>query len=267
MKRTAKPQPPKTLPPVRPNVGTQAKYRKQLEAIIKEMNDSVEYWVRAAYKNNEPVIATDALPTAVLERVVRRLQRRWQKKFDELAPKLAQYYAQAANTRSALQLQNALREGGMTVKFKMTRAARDVMNASIQEQVGLIKSIPQKYFTAIQGDVMRSVQSGRDLATLTKSLQENYGVTKRRAANIARDQNNKATASMTRVRQQEIGVVEAIWLHSGGGKHPRPKHKAFNGKRYNVKEGAPIGDKGQKVHPGEEINCRCVSRAIIPGFS
>src|SRR3546814_21033086 len=49
---------------------------------------------------------------------------------------------------------------------------------------------------------------------------------------------DQKTAFETRIRDwssdvcssvlQEIGVTEAIWLHSGGGKHPRPKHLAFN---------------------------------------
>ena len=54
---------------------------------------------------------------------------------------------------------------------------------------------------------------------------------------IARDQNNKATASMTRARQNELGITEAIWVHSGAGKHPRPTHVAMNGAKYDVKKG------------------------------
>jgi hypothetical protein len=74
----------------------------------------------------------------------------------------------------------------------------------------------------IEGLVMRSVQTGRDLGQLMKDLQEQFGVTRRRAAFVARDQNNKATASMTRARQHEPGITQAIWVHSGAGKHPRP---------------------------------------------
>jgi uncharacterized protein with gpF-like domain len=74
---------------------------------------------------------------------------------------------------------------------------------------------------------MRSVQSGRDLVQLTKDMQEQFGVTHRRAAFIARDQNNNATAAMTRARQDELRLNEAIWVHSGAGKHPRPTHVAM----------------------------------------
>jgi SPP1 gp7 family putative phage head morphogenesis protein len=116
---------------------------------------------------------------------------------------------------------------------------------------------------------MRSVQTGRDLGQLTKDLQEQFGVTKRRAALIARDRNNKATASMTRVRQVQVGITEAIWVHSGGGKHPRPTHvKAGRDKqRYQVSEGWLDPAVGRNIFPGELVNCRCVSKPLITGLS
>ena len=46
------------LPPVRPNAGTEALYRRKLQALIREMNASVLYWIRAAYRANEPIIGT-----------------------------------------------------------------------------------------------------------------------------------------------------------------------------------------------------------------
>jgi uncharacterized protein with gpF-like domain len=109
------------------------------------------------------------------------------------------------------------------------------------------------------------VQAGRDLGYLSKELQDRYGITKRRAALIARDQNNKATAVITRVRQQELGVTECVWLHSHGGKHPRPSHVAADNKKYDVSKGMFLD--GKWTWPGVEVNCRCVARAVIPGLS
>ena len=94
---------------------------------------------------------------------------------------------------------------------------RDALEATVAENVALIKSIGSQYLTAIEGHVMRSITVGRDLAPLARRLEFQYGVTRRRAALIARDQNNKATAVITRERQNELGI-KAIWLHSAGGK-------------------------------------------------
>lgn len=255
---------PLTLDAVRPNAGLQVEYRKKLEALIQEMHESMLYWLSAAYKANEPEMAQDESPAASLRASMRKLSRRWNRNFDKGAQKLARYFAKSAADRADDSLGDKLKKMGFSVEFKMTAAANDVMQATIGEQVGLIKSIAQQHLSEVEGLVMRSVSQGRKLDELTKELQERYGVTKRRAALIARDQNNKATASITRVRQQELGITEAVWLHSHGGKHPRPSHVAANGKRYDIAKGMYLD--GKWVWPGTEINCRCVSKSIIPGF-
>ena len=260
------------LPPVRPNVGITVWYRLQLEQLVDEMNASVQYWVKSSYRNNEPLIlAQDELPAQALWRSMRQLRKRWQKNFDEAAPKLAKYFTTKVEKRSKATLAKLLRDAGMSVEFKMTRTQADGIRANIHENVSLIRSIPQKYFGQIEGLVMRSVQAGGDMYTLSQALQTEYGRTKKRARLIARDQNNKATAFLTRTRQTEMGIEEAIWLHSHGGKVPRPTHLRNNGKRYSVKKGwyDPDADgkgKGRYIHPGELINCRCVPRSVIPGF-
>jgi len=259
----------KILPPIRPNVGIELAYRRRLNALIDEMNRSILYWLSASYKANTPVMAQDATPASQLRIAVNKLTKQWQKNFDEASVALAKYFAKASYLRSDAALKRILRKGGFSVKFKMTPAMRDIMKATIAEQVGLIKSIPQQYLVAVQGSVMRSVTAGRDLGTLRDEILKQYAVTKRRAALIARDQNQKATASMTRARQIELGIEEAIWMHSHGGKEPRPTHLKNDGKRYKIAEGwfDPDPKVRKYIWPGTEINCRCVSGAVIKGFS
>ncbi len=257
------------LKAVRPNLGIAVAYRKKLRALIAEMSDSYEWWLRAQYRENPPAMAMDATAAADLEKELRKLGKRWTKRFDEAAPKLAEWFAKASANRSDAALRKILRDAGFSVKFKMTRAMRDILDATVAENVALIKSIPQEFHTQIQGTVMRSVTAGRDLSILSKDLQKRYGISERRAAVIARNQNNMATASMTRARQTEMGITEAIWLHSHGGKTPRKTHLANSGKRYNIVEGwlDPDPNVNRRIWPGELINCRCVSKPVVRGFS
>lgn len=233
------------------------------------MNRSILYWLKAAYRSNTPHLAQDETPAETLRRAMRRLTRRWTTRFNDIADDLASYFAQSVSQRSDAALKSALKKGGFTVEWTMTRAQRDVVNAVVNENVALIKSIPQQYLGKVEGIVMRSVQTGRDLGQLSKDLQEQLGVTKRRAAFIARDQSNKATASLTRARQLEIGIEEAVWVHSGGGRHPRKSHeKAGRDKvTFEVAKGWYDPDEKKYILPGELINCRCVSRAVVPGFN
>lgn len=229
----------------------------------------VERDVLATYRANPPEaqqIAADASPAAIMQTAFRRIARRWLNKFDKAAPEIAKWFATSAQERSDSALKSTLREAGFTVRFRLSRTVNDVAQATVAENVSLIKSIASQYLTQTEGDIMRSVAAGRDLATLSQSLQKRRGITRRRAAFIARDQNNKATAMITRARQIELGITKARWLHSAGGNHPRPEHVAFSGKTYDVAKGHDFDNGEGIVWPGTAINCRCVSIPIVPGF-
>lgn len=252
------------LRPVHANQGIEAAYRKRLDRLIDEMQRSLVYWLTAAYRRNVPEIAQDESPAMALTKMMRRLTQQWQRRFDEAAQPVATEFAETSMSAADVSLRSALRQKGFSVQFQMTRAANDVFQATVQENVGLIKSIAAEHLQEVQGMVMRSVTQGRDLKGLTEDLQQRYGVTKRRAAFIARDQNNKATATITRVRQQGLGIKQAKWRHSRGGKHPRKSHQEADGQVYDVEKGMYID--GQWIRPGELPNCRCVAISIIPGF-
>lgn len=257
----------KTLPAVRPNAGIEATYRKKLDKLIADMQRSITYWVERTYRGNLPEtvgMAQDMSAARTLTQRMRYLGRIWQRRFDRAATEMAREFATSSSTRADGAFRTILKKAGFTVKFTMTPAANDVVQATIGENVSLIKSIASEHLMEVEGLVMRSVQRGRDLGELSKQLQVRYGVTRNRAATIARDQNNKMTASINRVRQNELGITEAIWIHSTAGNHPRPSHVANSGKKYEIAKGAYID--GEWILPGEKINCRCLSRSIIPGL-
>lgn len=231
------------------------------------MSASVAYWLKASYRAHAPEIAQDGLASNELSDAVRKLVKRWQDRFDEGSDKLAAYFAQSVSKRSDAALKKILKDAGFSVEFKMTRAQRDVLNATVNENVALIRSLPQQYLTNIEGAVMRSVQSGRDLHQLTEELQKQHGIVRRRAAFIALDQNNKASAALSRARMIESGLTEAVWQHSSAGKEPRPTHVAMSGKKYDIEKGMWDSAVGKFVLPGELPRCRCVAKAIVKGFS
>ena len=253
-----------TLVPVRPNRGVEARYRRQLDALVAAMQASLVYWLRAAYRANEPELAQDASPAMMLRRIIARLARRWQQRFDEAAPVLARHFAEGALTRADGAFQASLEKAGFSVPFRLSREANDALQATIGENVGLIRSIASEHLADVEGAVMRSVQTGRDIGALTDELHERYAITRRRAAFIARDQNSKATATVVRVRQDGLGITEAIWMHSHAARHPRASHVAADGKRYEIAKGMFLD--GVWTWPGREPNCGCVSRSVIPGL-
>jgi uncharacterized protein with gpF-like domain len=258
---------------VRPSPALESEYRGKVISLVEDMENSVLYWLRATFRKHTPVmtelLAADATPAIQLTRAIRRLQGYWQRRFDKMAGQLAEYFSQSVWRRSDTALLKILRDGGIAVRFNLTPAMKDALASIVQENVGLIRSIPRNSLGQVEGYVLRSVREGRDLEQLTNDIQNHFAVTKNRARLIARDQNNKATGALQRVRMLDNGITECIWVHSGAGKQPRPTHvQAGKDKiRFNLKDGWFDPHEKKHIIPGQLINCRCVMRPVVPGFS
>jgi uncharacterized protein with gpF-like domain len=258
------------LKPVRANAGLRQRYQKQLLALIDDMSASIIYWLQAQYREAPPVTAMDATPSQEMKKRFDDLRRRWLKRFDKAGPKIAKAYLKSQQQATDRVMQQALRDIGFTVKFKMTEGVRDAFNASLSENVGLIRNLADQQLSQVQGAFSRAYAQGKGLDVMVADLMRIGGVTRRRAANIALDQSNKANAVVERARRLEMGIEEAEWRHSGAGKHPRVEHQRATGRVYKVREGCPIkNEKGQVefINPGEKPFCRCISISRIPGLS
>lgn len=257
------------IPAIRPAAPIRNRYEARVHALIDEMGKALIREIKQQWEDDAPetvLLGSDKSPSQMLSDLMRRLGKHWQSRFDDLADSMADYFATAVQRRCELTLAAQLRKAGMSVRFKMTAPMRDAFNAVRAENVSLIKSIGQQHLGKVEQLVMQSVSQGRDLGTLTRELQRQTGITKRRASRIALHQNNMATATMRAVREKEVGITEVVWLHSGGGKEPRESHKSFSGKRFLLSEGHDFDDGFGKVLPGQAIGCRCTWRPVIPGF-
>lgn len=256
---------------VHANRGVEAWYRKQLQCILERCANSMLVHLQAVYRATPPTtgFAQDAkTPTAQLNRALKKWGGLWQRKFDRMSLDLARKFAKKSFATTDRSFNAALKASGFTVEFSPTKKSVENYHAVVAENVGLIKSIPQEFLKDVQTSVWQSVMKGGDMGGLRKEIQAKYGVSHRRASFIARDQNNKAKAVLENTRRQELGIVEAIWRHSGGGKVPRPHHVEWGQKKLVFKLADGVYDPKAKknVWPGTEPNCRCTSKSIIPGF-
>jgi hypothetical protein len=240
---------------VRPNEGLIADYHRRLQAMVDKMHTSVAYWILAKYRAKPPEMALDASPAAELQAVIRAMTRQWNREFAIFADGYGRRITRRAAGTSDAAFAAHLRKAGFTIPFVSTPELNDVLQASINQNVQLIRSIPQQYMADVGGDVMRAVQSGRDLSTISKDLRSRYDITQKRAALISRDQVSKASTAFTRARQLQIGIREAVWVHSHAGKVPRPTHVDMDGKTYDIEKGMWDEAVQRWIHPGEEINC------------
>lgn len=252
-----------------PNPGVERWYKQQLVALLTHAHFDIATEVGMIMHDNPPDIgfANDAPSATVqIDRAMKSWAKKWTLKFDKLSLDLAKKFAGKNFQDAERGMRAAFRDAGLTVKFDITKKSKGAYKMVVAENVNLIKSIPQKYLTDVQSNVWASVMKGGDMASLSRKLKKTYDISTDRAALIARDQNNKAKAIIENVRRQEIGITEAIWQHSSAGREPRPTHVAMDGKTFKLAKGMYDSDEGEYVYPGQLINCRCTSRAIIKEF-
>lgn len=257
--------------PLNPPDLVEARLRAALAEMVERMQTATVRELTKLYRSRlarEAGIAMDASFSAAAARLVRELTKRFTALFVGKAGGLAEAWAHGISRQAAVGLQGSLKQasGGVTLRTDVVSGqVADVVKASIKQNVALIKSIPAEYFLEIEGEVMRSIQSGRGMADLQPFLEKRYGISKRRAALIARDQTSKATTAINRARMQGLGVKKFKWLHSGGGKEPRPLHKnVLNGNVYSFDDLPVIDERtGERGLPGQLINCRCRMVPVI----
>lgn len=256
----------KTNTRTRASIALQNEYKKKLMKLIADMTKSVNWWLIARYRQNlGEIIATDSA-SSELEAELRKLFKQWGKKYDHMAHDISSWFTNASRKHTDRNLKSILKDYGFTVNNRLTRKQKATLRALTVENVNLIRSIHSRYFSELTTITMQSISRGRDLKYMQDELQKQYGVCKRRAELIARDQNNKATAVITHMRYEEVGITHAIWKHNSGAKEPRHTHLVADGKEYDIRKGLYFKDKGRHIFPGEEINCSCTSYPIVDTF-
>lgn len=133
----------------------------------------------------------------------------------------------------------------------------DQLDSFVNENVKLIKSIPEKYLDDVEGIVQRGFRGGVSKKDIAKEMRSRLGVTKRRAELIARDQVKNLNKELTRLRQKEIGVKQYVWRTSGD-ERVRSAHAQHDGKTYSWDN--PPENTG---NPGDDINCRCYAEPVL----
>lgn len=250
---------------MRSNAGIRAAYHETLLREIAAMRRDVTATILREYRGHYPHLAQDAGPLESLRRAFVRMMDKWQSQFDAFAEVAAHGFVGQAEQSATRGVSSALKELGFTVKFQNTQTVSDAIKGSVKENVDLIKSIPSECLGEVQTMVENSARAGRDLGALTRDIKSRFDVADSRAALIARDQNNKVTANVTRARQQDLGIKKGRWRHSGASKTPRPSHVAANGQVFDLSEGLYLDE--EWVLPGEDINCGCTWAPIIPGYN
>lgn len=140
---------------------------------------------------------------------------------------------------------------------------RELMERWVNENVSLIKTIPQDSLGKMRQIVLEGYKKGETTTAIVKKIQKAYSVDRRHAQLLARDQIAKLNSNIAQKQQRDAGVEEYIWSTSGDSR-VREDHARLNNKRFRWDD-PPVVDRktGRRAHPGEDYQCRCVPIAVF----
>jgi len=147
----------------------------------------------------------------------------------------------------------------------------------VSDNVDLIKTVPSNSLDKMKDIVYSSYMEGKPTTDIVKEIQRQYGMDKRHARLIARDQTAKLNAAITKHQQTDAGVSQYEWSTSrdgrvragditkGGALDPMgDNHKRLEGGVFRWDD-PPLVDRkrGRRCHPGEDYQCRCCALPVF----
>lgn len=250
---------------VRPDMTNGINYNVELQRIVKSISRDVNAVVIPVVRNLAPEYQRDAAITLdswvdVLTAALRTVRQRYESpQFLALVADIARRFVTTANNSN---LRRTERDLGINI-YSDSQTLQDYLAVSTADNVALIKSIPSQYLTQVESIVMANVRAGGRPSNIAKALQQQLGVTERRAKMIARDQVNKINSNLASMRIKDVGYKYFKW-ETSNDERVRDRHEDVServtayGKGVYRFDNPPIVDQNLPQLPGEPVQCRCV---------
>lgn len=138
---------------------------------------------------------------------------------------------------------------------------KDMLGKWVSDNVELIKTVPNQSLDKMKELVYQNYMKGATTTDIVREIQHQYGMDKRHAKLIARDQTAKLSSKITQSQQRDAGVSNYEW--SGTlDRRERASHRALEGKIFSW-DNPPETDRGRRCHPGEDYRCRCCALPVF----
>jgi SPP1 gp7 family putative phage head morphogenesis protein len=206
----------------------QPETNKVLDSDLTTLNTALSLLVGKVNKKlDEKLIFKIA--TQITTKIYKRNRSLWRKKLDGLA---------------------------ISIKGKESfKGEQDYIKSRIATNVKLITKLKEDYLTDLEIDVAMAYEKGLPSSELAKIIEKKYGIEKRKAKLIARNEVKNTNTQLNNKQVAELGFEEAVWM-TAGDERVRSQHKKHNRKTYKIGKGLPDGEGGYE-EPGDKINCRC----------
>ena len=136
---------------------------------------------------------------------------------------------------------------------------------SLQQWSNLESSKLIKKLDKLRTTVQSNFYYGDRYDALAKTLEKSFDFSRDKAKFIAKQETKLLSAKFRETRYKDSGIEYYIWTTvNGTADHPvRDLHQKLDGTIQRWDDPPVSGTKGERQHPGEPFNCRCIARPVV----
>lgn len=226
----------------KPTVATEKEYERQLRKVAKQVGHLISLYQRGAelLPGLDKALGDYALALApwakvVAERMIAAVGRSNYRHWKAQSKKIAV----------------ALRDDSNVL----------VAKTLVNEQVGLITSLPLEAGQRAQDLAMQAATGGRRASEVAAEIARSGEVTESRAMLIARTEVARSNSAITQARAADVGATHYIW-RTADDERVRESHAEMEGEVVAWDDPPTLSD-GTTTHAGQIYNCRCYPEPVI----
>ena len=136
-------------------------------------------------------------------------------------------------------------------------------NALIEESIEWVNRNLDETLADFSANSLRLMAEGQPVEEVLGGFKTIAGKRVESSKFIARNQLANFNSFNNKIRYQNLGITEAIWV-TAHDERVRPSHEDREGKTFKIDKGLYSSLDGKTLIPGVDYNCRCIMKAIIP---
>lgn len=270
--------------------GVESKYFRKMKSFFKPLTDYVNKYIEQhsteLLRGDSAKIRADAIPGDSFRKMISNLNN-W---LEMYMPEIGEDTESSTNNfileeikktaDGVLDFDNAdfskIVKKGINVDVPITSQWwNDMKNSWAEDNYSLIVSNAKNYVSKINTLTEQAVVNGFSVRKLTDNIkQATTGLTDKHCKLLARDQIGKLNGQITESQMQEIGLDLYVWSTSNDDR-VRESHAMMEGLLCRWDDASVCSyDNGKTwvsrpsgavdLHPGQDIQCRCVPLAFFP---
>ena len=270
--------------------GIERKYYRELESFFKPLTDYVENFIN---QNMEPLLRGDSkdlhldtIPGDTFRKMIYNLEN-W---ISVYMPDISELPADKNNnvilTTIAKTADEAMEFGNKEFTKMLDKGIHvnlptsapwwnDMKSSWAEDNYNLITSNAKNYVSKINTLTEQAIVNGMSPGKLKEEIYKaTQGLEKSHCKLLARDQMGKLNGQITQAQMQEIGLDMYVWSTAYDDR-VRDSHAAMEGLLCRWDDASVVSYDGGKtwidrpaaavqLHPGQDIQCRCVGLAYYP---